>query len=169
MLSALLLNVLLAQACPDNLLASNSAKSPVLTGGVSAVDKLPVEIFGQWAIHSDLVYVSGDRDAYKETTSDMWIFSRSGDYITLTNPITTASATITVDQVINRNAQFSRRSVKPHKAETETVQLDIGNDRFSGIDTFIIQKYKKGKLISQDIVKYKLRGTKVSGSNNIFD
>jgi hypothetical protein len=116
-----------------------------------------------------LVSVSGNRDDYKETTSDMWIFSRSGDYITLTNPVTEATATITVDEVVNRTARFSRQSSRSSKHETETVQLNIGDDRFAGIDTFIIQKYKKGKLISQDIVKYKLRGTKVSGGNNIFD
>ena len=140
----------------------------ILNGGVAEVDRLPVEIYGKWAIHSTLMQAQ-DRDDFRESTSDMWIFSRMGDGITLTNPVTEATSTISVDEVVNNTARFSRESESSRKREKETVQIKIEGDRFSGIDTFVIEKYKNGKLISQNVVKYKLQGTKVSGSNSIFD
>lgn len=165
MLSTLLLNIFLAQALPSDF--SSNGKM-VLNGGVSEVDKMPVEIYGKWAIHSTLLEAQ-NRDEFRESTSDMWIFSRLGDGITLTNPVTEASATISVDEVVNKTAKFSRESLSSRKREKETVQIKIDGERFSGIDTFVIEKYKNGKLISQNVVKYKLQGTKVSGSNSIFD
>ncbi len=165
MLSTLLLNIFLAQALPSDI--SPKGKM-VLNGGVSEVDKMPVEIYGKWAIHSTLLQAQ-NRDEFRESTSDMWIFSRMGDGITLTNPVTEASATISVDEVVNKTARFSRESQSSRKREKETVQIKIDGESFSGIDTFVIEKYKNGKLISQNVVKYKLQGTKVSGSNSIFD
>lgn len=165
MFSALLLNIFLAQA-PKDYLAQNGR--PTLNASVEAVDKMPVAIYGQWAIRSTLLEAQ-HRDEYKETTSDMWIFSKWAGYLTLTNPVTEATATINVDEVVNNRAKFSRTSTTPRKHERETVQISIENERFSGTDTFVIEKYKNGKLISQDVVKYKLQGTKVSGDKNIFD
>lgn len=165
MLSTLLLNIFLAQALPSDM---GSKGKMVLNGGVSEVDKLPVEIYGKWAIHSTLLQAQ-NRDEFRESTSDMWVFSRVGNGLTLTNPVTEASATINIDEVINKTAKFSRESQTSRKKEVETVQIRIDGERFSGIDTFVIEKYKNGKLISQNVVKYKLQGTKVSGSDSIFD
>lgn len=165
MLSTLLLNIFLAQALPSD---ANPKGKMVLNGSVAEVDRLPVEIYGKWAIHSTLMQAE-DRSEFRESTSDMWIFSRVGDGLTLTNPVTEATSTINVDEVVNNNARFSRETQSSRKYEKETVQLKIDGDRFSGIDTFVIEKYKNGKLISQNVVKYKLQGTKVSGSNTIFD
>ena len=165
MLSILILNIFMAQALHSD--AASKGKM-ILNGGVAEVDRLPVEIYGKWAIHSTLMQAQ-DRDDFRESTSDMWIFSRMGDGITLTNPVTEATSTISVDEVVNNTARFSRESESSRKREKETVQIKIEGDRFSGIDTFVIEKYKNGKLISQNVVKYKLQGTKVSGSNSIFD
>jgi len=165
MLSTLLLNIFMAQALQSDVAPKGKT---VLNGGVSEVDKLPVEIFGKWAIHSTLVEAE-DSSEFRESTSDVWIFSKMGDGITLTNPVTQASATISIDEVINKTARFSRESQSSRKNEKETVQIKIDGDRFSGVDIFVIEKYKNGKLISQNVVKYKLQGTKVSGSNGIFE
>ncbi len=166
MISALLLNIFLACAPSDNYLA---AKPPtVLNGSVEAIDKMPVAIYGQWAIHSTLLQAKYPDD-YKSSTSDVWIFTKWDNYLTLTNPVTEATATINVDEVINNRARFSRTSKNSRKHERETVQITIENERFFGTDTFVIEKYKEGKLISQDVVKYKLQGTKISGDKNMFD
>jgi len=165
MLSTLLLNIYLAQA-PNEHLCSN--ERPTLNASVETIDKMPVAIYGQWAIRSTLIHANHPDD-YRATTSDMWIFSKWDDNLTLTNPVTEATATINVDEVVNNNARFSRSSTSSKKHERETVQIAISDERFSGTDTFVIEKYKEGKLISQDIVKYKLQGTKVSGSNDIFE
>lgn len=166
MISALMLNVFLAYAPPADYLA---AKTPTtLNGSVEAIDKMPVAIYGQWAIRSTLLQAKYPDD-YKSTTSDVWIFSKWDNYLTLTNPVTEATATISVDEVVNNRAKFSRTSTNSRKHERETVQIAIESERFSGTDTFVIEKYKEGKLISQDVVKYKIQGTKISGSNNLFD
>lgn len=165
MLSALLLNIFLAQA-PNYQIAQNTPT--VLNGSIETIDKVPRAIFGEWAIHSTLIETNNPGD-YKETTSDTWIFEKWDNYLTITNPITEATATISVDEVVNNRAKFSRTSRNPRKHERETVQITIQNERFFGTDTFVIEKYKNGKLISQDVVKYKLQGTKVSGDKNLFD
>lgn len=163
MFTTLLLSIFLAQASPDY-----PKSQTVLNGSIETIDKVPAELYGQWAIHSTLLEAR-NRDDYKEVTSDIWVFTRWGDALTLTNPVTEATATINVDEVVNHNARFSRQSNNPNKHERETVQIDIDDDRFAGIDTFVIEKYQKGKLISQDVVKYKLRGTKISGGKDIFN
>ena len=161
----LLLNLLLAQDLPWGNNFSNAPKM-TLSGAVSEIDKVPEEIYGKWAIHSTLLEAKYPED-YRESTNDIWIFSRMGDYLTLTNPITTATATIKIDEVVNNRARFSRESKKLLKREKETVQIAINENSFSGIDIFVIEKYKNGKLILQDVVKYKVEGIKISG-NNIF-
>lgn len=166
MISALLLNIFLASAPSSDYLAAKPP--PVLNGSVEAIDKMPPAIYGQWAIRSTLLQAKYPDD-YKSTTSDVWVFTRWNDYLTLTNPVTEATATISIDEVVNNRARFSRTSTSPRKHERETVQITIDSERFSGTDTFVIEKYKDGKLISQDVVKYKVQGTKVSGGNNIFD
>ncbi len=161
--STLIFSIFLFQALP-----ADAAGKMVLNGGVSEVDRLPKEIYGKWAIHSILVQAQ-NRDEFRESTSDMWVFSRTDDNITLTNPVTEASSTINIDEVVNKTARFSRESETSHKKEKETVQIKIDGERFSGIDTFVIEKYKNGELISQNVVKYKLQGTKVSSNGSIFD
>jgi hypothetical protein len=165
MLSTLLLNLFLAQSLPMDILPKGKM---VLNGSVSEVDKVPDELYGSWAINSTLMQAQ-NRDEFREHTSDTWIFSRLSDALTLTNPVTQATATINVDEVVNNNAKFSRESTTSRKREKETVQIKIEGERFSGVDIFVIEKYQDGKLISQNVVKYKLQGTKVSGSNGIFD
>lgn len=165
MISALLMNIFLAQAPPDHF---GKKGHTTLNASVEAIDKMPVAIYGQWAIHSTLLQAKHPDD-YKSTTSDVWVFSKWDNYLTLTNPITEATATISVDEVVNNHARFSRTSTTSRKHERETVQITIENERFSGTDTFVIEKYKEGKLISQDVVKYKLQGTKISGGKNLFD
>lgn len=165
MFMTLLLNFFLVQ----NLLWDDNffnVSRMTLNGSVTEIDKMPEEIYGKWAIHSTLLDASYPDD-YRETTDDIWIFSRIGDYLTLTNPITTATATINIDEVVDNRARFSRESNKLLKREKETVQIAINENTFSGIDTFIIEKYKNGKLILKDVVKYKVEGFKISG-NNVF-
>ena len=136
--STITFSIFLVQTLP-----ADAAGKTVLNGGVSEVDKMPVEIYGRWAINSTLLQAQ-DRDEFREHTSDTWIFSRVGDGLTLTNPVTEATATISVDEVVNKTARFSRESQFSHKREKETVQIKIDGDRFSGIDTFVIEKYKNG-------------------------
>lgn len=147
--------------------AENFKKVKVIKGGVSAIDMLPEEIYGKWSVTSVLTQTTNSED-FKTRTSDIWIFKRFGDHIVLTNPATKASASITVDEVTDNKAVFSRATGSPSEKERETVQILIDGDNFVGIDTFVIEKYDNGKLILQDVVKYKLQGNKISGQESIF-
>ena len=118
MLATLLLNLFLAQAIPEKICSNTPT---ILTGSVSEVDKMPPELYGKWAIHSTLLQAE-NKDEFKEVTSDIWIFSKTNGAITLTNPVTEASATISVDEVVNNKAKFSRQSENFYKHERETVQ-----------------------------------------------
>lgn len=171
MITALLANIFVAQALAQEPVLHNLNEGiknvKMLKAGVSAVDMLPEEIYGKWSVRSVLID-DGGRDEFKSETSDIWVFRRLGNDITLTNPVTQASASIHIDEVKNDVARFSRTSISIDEKEKETVVVEIKDGVFIGSDVFVIEKYKDGKLISQDVVKYKLRGQKISGQESIF-
>ena len=70
----------------------------VLKGGISAVDMIPDEFYGTWSVISTRVETNNE-SFFKERTSDIWILQRTGNAITLTNPATLATSTISVDEV----------------------------------------------------------------------
>lgn len=174
MIKFILASLLLAQnlsepikLSPDIDNNNNIKEVKMIKGGVSAIDMLPEEIYGKWNVQSVMIHTTNN-DEFKSETSDIWVFRRTGNHIILTNPATQASASITVDEVINNKARFSRVTMGPDEKERETVQIEITGENFSGSDTFVIEKFENGKLISQDVVKYKLQGNKISGQESIF-
>ena len=51
--------------------------------------------------------------------------------------------------------------------QKESPEFVLDGNIFRGFDTFIIEKYEDEKLISKDIVKYKVIGQKISGESKI--
>lgn len=141
-----------------------SAGAEVLKGSVSAGD-FPEEFIGTWKVINTLEETNNP-DLFLTKSTDLWVFERIGDTISLSNPITGASASITIKQIDGKTAVFERAKQTEDYYETETAQVTVEEDSFFGTDTIIMYTYyKNGRRVNiKDVVKYNIRGYKISGT-----
>lgn len=137
-------------------------KAGVLRGGVSVDKDLPEDFYGKWAVKSTLTETNNP-ELFGPKSVDIWIFDRNGNTITLSNPLSGASASITVNEVTGKTAKFSRERIKEDTLEYETAAITIEGDSFSGEDQQIIKHLSHGKISKTDVVKYRVEGRKISG------
>ena len=109
--------------------------STVLKGGVSQVQELPVGMYGMWQVKGSLLETN-NYDKFTPNSSDIWILRKDGEYVTLIHPHNGANATITITEVVDNTATFTRGVKSGNMREAETVTLTLlGNgDTFSGTD-----------------------------------
>lgn len=146
-------------------IAFNPSNAEVLKGSISAGD-FPVEYYGVWKVINTLVETNNP-DKFLTKSSDFWVFERTGDIITLSNPISGATASITIREIQGKTAVFERVKETGDYSETETVEITVDGDYFQGTDTIIMNTFfKNGKRVNiQDVVKYKIRGYRLSDSD----
>lgn len=140
------------------------AEDLVLQAGVSLSDQVPKALFGTWKITSKMTY-SNNPDMFNEKSIDFWNLSKSGDVITLTNPISGAQASVTVEDVNGNQVKFTHVTKNKTAKMTETPTLRLNGENFSGTDKIIVEKYKDGKIISKDTVIYSIIAEKISGES----
>lgn len=138
------------------------AQPGVLSGGVTYTNDLPREFYGTWSVISELIETNRP-ELFRERSTDIWSFSRDGDMITLTNPVTGARASITVNEVVDKTATFTRTKEEEGLVETETPKITVEEDSFYGTDLIIMKHYRNGRRTKTNIVKYKVTGYKISG------
>ena len=141
-----------------------NAESMVLKGGVSLSDKVPKGFFGTWKIKSVMTY-SNNKKIFNEQTTDYWNLSKDGDVITLSNPVSGAEASVTVEDVQGNQIKFTHISEDNNAKMTETPTLTLSGENFHGTDKIVIEKYKNGEKISTDIVIYDISAQKITGSD----
>lgn len=137
-----------------------SAQEPkVLTGYVEMV---PQSFFGTWRVASKRV--DTDNPAYfKEKSIDLWNLSKSFNVITLCNPFNGAKAEIKLDRVGTNYIVFTKTGNYDNKVLTDTVEIMLERDSFSGFNTIKLDTYSNNKIIKSDTAKYSLRGEKIAG------
>ena len=69
------------------------ANAMVLKAGVSLSDKVPAGFFGSWEISSIMTYTNNEK-MFNEVSTDYWNLSKTGDVITLSNPVSGARAAL---------------------------------------------------------------------------
>ena len=126
-------------------------------------DKVPKEFFGNWKVVS-VCTKSTDKELINSKSMDIWVLSRTGDIISLSNPLSGARAQITVDDVKGQTVKFEKKSFYPDEESVETPILTLQGDNFTGVDKISIKTFQNGKLIKEDYVEYQVKGTKISGS-----
>ncbi len=126
-------------------------------------DKVPKEFFGDWKVVS-ICTKSTNKEYFDSKSVDIWTLKRTGDIITLMNPLSGARADITVNDVKGKTVKFEKRSYYPDEESIETPILTLQGDNFTGVDKISIKTFKDGKLIKEDYVEYQVKGTKISGS-----
>ena len=135
----------------------------VLKGGVSQVQELPVGMYGMWQVRGTLLETT-NVEKFAQHSSDIWILRKDGDFVTLINPQNGASATITITEVVDNTATFTRgvKSGNMQEAETVTVTLLGNGDTFSGTDIIMSKTVFNGVEVS-DVARYRVNGVKISG------
>lgn len=142
---------------------SSTAKAAVIEGSVSMSDKVPKEFFGDWKVVS-VCTKSTDKELINSKSVDIWVLSRIGDTISLSNPLSGARAEITADDVKGQTVKFVKKVYFPDEESIETPILTLQGDNFTGVDKISIKTIQNGKLIKEEYVEYQVKGTKISGS-----
>lgn len=140
------------------------AENLTLQAGVSMSDRVPKGFFGTWEIFSTISYTN-NKKIFNETTTDYWNLSKTGDVITLTNPVSGAEASVTVEDVKGNQIKFTHVTKHNNAKMTETPTLTLNGENFYGTDKIVIEKYKNGKKISTDIVVYNIKAKKLIGNS----
>lgn len=144
--------------------ANDISDAMTLKTGISLSDKVPKGFFGSWKITSVMTY-SNNPKIFNEVTTDYWNLSKTGDVITLSNPVSGAEASVTVEEVQGNKIKFTHVTEGKAAKMTETPTLTLNGENFSGTDRIVIEKYKYGKKISEDIVEYKITAEKMYGNS----
>ncbi len=140
------------------------AETMTLQAGVSMSDRVPQGFFGTWKIKST-IRESSNSKMFNNITTDFWNLSKVGDVITLTNPISGAEASLTIEDVKNNQIKFTHISENKNAKMTETPTLTLNGENFYGTDRIVIEKFKNGEKISEDYVIYDIKAQKISGTS----
>ncbi|MCD8024800.1 MAG: hypothetical protein LUE64_04630 [Candidatus Gastranaerophilales bacterium] len=146
------------------------AYSETLRANVS-YDELIKGFSGTWHVTSKIDSAT-NYSIFNKLSVDIWNLSGSGNVLILENALTGAISNIKIDnpdKTLNgRELKFTR--VKEYKdgayiyKHTEMPEFVLNGKVFKGYDTLKIEKFDtEGKLISVDVVKYKVVGQKIAG------
>lgn len=150
----------------------NPVRAEVLRGGAT-YDEIPKGFFGVWHVTSKMES-SNNPSMFNKVSVDIWNLSGYGNVLILENSITGAKSSIQVTPQKNydgKSLKFTRvkeeTQGKIKTVQRETPEFVLDKNIFRGFDTYIIEKYEDNKLISKDVVKYKVIGQKISGESKI--
>ena len=137
-----------------------------LKTGISMEERVPNTFMGTWRVTSKLLD-SGGSSIFKLSGVDLWNLSRSGNVINLSNPFTGASASITVNYVDGSTIRFTRKGNYDNKILTDTVELNLDGERFTGVNTLTLETLSdvNRSVIKTETAKYSLVGEKISGTS----
>lgn len=135
-----------------------------LTGGISTSDKVPSGFFGTWKVVAVRTNTT-NTEMFAPSSVEIWNLSKQNDVITLTNPISGASASITVKDATSDTFTFQRVTGDSAESVTETAKLILNGTNFTGSDTMVVRTRKKGMPERTENVRYTLKAYKVSGSD----
>ena len=149
----------------EYMIKTSDAKTPVLTGIVSEVQELPQGMYGFWKV-TGLLMETNSPQTYLKNTNDTWILRKDGSFVTLMNPENGASATITVNEVHDNTATFTRKFVGFGQNEVERATITLDGDKFYGVDVIYMEKAFFGS-IKYYTAKYKISGERTTYNSNM--
>ena len=153
------------------LFCTNPSLATTLKGSVVET-KLPKGFFGTWRVEAEIITAT-DYSKFNPTSIEIWELFGSGDILILTNPMSGATSNIKIQ---DKNIEGKKLKFTRYKREdeqgftvkyTESPEITLNNNIFSGTDTFIVEKYKGNVLLEKNVVKYKISGEKISGESKI--
>ena len=136
----------------------------LITGSVSLLESVPEGFFGTWKVIAVQVY-SNNPFLFNSMSVEYWKLEKKNNNLTLSNPESGATATVTLDEVDNNTIKFRRTSDTPYEKVVEIPEITLNGENFYGTDTIVINKYKNDEYIGKEMVKFKLKGIKQSGAS----
>lgn len=145
------------------------ANAMTISGGISMSDRVADGFFGSWKVMAIRAQTS-KQEMFAPYSVEIWNLSKNNDVITLTNPISGASASITVKDACGDTFIFQRITGDNAETVTETAKLTLDGNSFIGNDTMVVRYYKNGIIVKTENAEYKIKAYKISGNsiNEIF-
>jgi len=136
--------------------------------GISIIEQVPNSFYGNWRVTAKLSETSSPQK-FKQNSVDLWNLSRENNVINLSNPFSGASASITVSYVDNNIIKFSKTGDYDNMRLTDTVELKLNGDKFSGVNRLILETISdiNNSVIKKETATYTLQGEKISGTSII--
>ena len=144
--------------------ALNKAQGETIQGGISMLEQIPLGLYGVWSVTSIQTYTN-DSEYLAPIGVDYWNIYRENNVLTLENPKTGASASVTLNKIKNNTVKFTRKSLKNNEETIETPTITIEGENFWGTDKIVIKKYKNDILVKTSVVKFTIMGKKVGGAS----
>ena len=145
---------------------TGTVNAAVLEAGIS-IDDVPKALFGTWQIRAKLDKTNS-YSTFRPQSMDMWNLSRNGDVLTLDNPFNGATAEVSVKTVEGNLIIFSKKlPYGNNKVLTDTVSLRLEDNKFSGINSLVLESYSSvdKHLIKAETATYVITGEKISGES----
>ena len=156
---------LIVVACFSLVNFANAADGiKTLTAGVSLNEQVPVSLMGTWRVASVLQNTDSP-SSFKKQGVDIWNLSKSGDVITLSNPFTGASASISVSYVNKNTVKFSKEGIYDKQQLTDSVEITLNGNKFVGVNNLKLEAIGEDNKSVVKKAEYVLRGEKISGTS----
>lgn len=142
------------------------AQNQVLLQSKVTVNHIPNGFYGNWRVKSDII--STDTvGIFKTKSIDFWNISRCGNVITIENPFSGASQSVTVESVKTNYIKFRKVGDYDNKKLTDTVTLTLGKDTFWGINEIKLDTISSidGHVMKTEKATYQIKGEKLSGTS----
>lgn len=135
-----------------------------LKTGISLVEHVPSGLFGTWRVAA-VLKTTDSPEVFAKKSADLWNLSRDESVMNLTNPFTGASADLSVEFVKDNVIRFTKQGVSDDKRLTDTVELKLNGNKFTGINRLSLQTLSPtgGAVIKIQSAEYVLVGEKISG------
>lgn len=138
----------------------------ILKTGIEMVENVPSGLFGTWRVAAVLKKTDSP-EVFRNKSADLWNLSRSDNVMNLNNPFTGASADLAVDFVKGNVVRFTKEGVSGDNILTDTVELTLNGDKFTGINTLVLKTVSSGEIVKIQSAEYVLVGEKISGTSVI--
>lgn len=158
--------MLVQKGYSDEVITAPENQEYTLKAGVSVIEQVPNSFYGNWRVSAKLEDTTSPQ-TFKPQSVDMWNLSREGDVISLSNPFTGAAASITVSYVDNNIIKFSKTGDYDNKKLTDTVELKLEGDNFTGINKLTLETLSDvdKSVLKKETAVYVLKGEKISGTS----
>jgi hypothetical protein len=126
-------------------------------------------MYGQWSVTASLVEANVP-DMFSPLVYEIWMLEQTGTVVTLSNPTTGASATISVDKVDGNTASFHRTQYAPGRMQRigENPVLTVMENVMNGYSYNKLEYLKNGQVTKGFYAKYAIQAERINNGRVRF-
>jgi len=134
----------------------------VFKGNISQSQYLPSEFYGTWQVTQTMLATNAPY-SFKQRAIDIWILEYVGDKVRLSNPDTGAQAYVTVNQIVNNSATFTRESSRDNRIDIEQPTISVNDKYFHGQNYYQIRHFANNAVVRVDEAIFRIEAVKIAG------